>query len=103
MEQAVTRNGNIPDRRAEIRVEASDVIRWKRPGQLEDNKAWTIDRSSNGIGFLTASEAAPAVGDVITLRRLDQDRWSIIEGAVEIARVSPCPRDELTVVGCRLR
>ncbi len=87
------------DRRSETRVESDDVIRWKRPGSIEDNKAWTIDRSPSGYGFMAKIETAPKVGDRIHIRRFDSDRWDSLDEPFRVARTEAVT-DELVLVGC---
>ncbi len=87
------------DRRSETRVESDDVIRWKRPGSIEDNKAWTIDRSPSGYGFMAKIDTAPKVGDRIHIRRFDSDRWDSLDEPFRVARTEAVT-DELVLVGC---
>lgn len=90
------------DQRREIRQCADDVIRWKRPGRIEDYRGWTLDVSSSGIGFMTSANPGVRIGDRIHVRRLDGDIWSTIEGPIEVARVSQTSSPGVVVVGCRL-
>ncbi len=90
----------ITERRRDRRVEWKDIIRWKRPGRIEDHQAWAADRSPTSLGFLTVAEAAPSVGDTLHVRRLDYDRWAIVNDTVRVARVQPIGADTLTLVGC---
>ncbi len=90
------------ERRRDERALWDDTIRWKRPGRIEDHKAWAVDRSPTSLGFLTDTKAAPAIGDTLHVRRMDRDRWVILEDVVRVARVSRTTSPELTVVGCRL-
>jgi hypothetical protein len=78
------------------------VLRWKRPGRIEDHKAWSIDRCDGGIGFCTLSESRPQVGEIIHVRVLDRDRWMTVEQTVRVARTDPTPGGELVLVGCAL-
>ncbi len=91
-----------PERRRELRHNADDVIRWKRPGRIEDRKGWTLDASPSGIGFLTLSEEAPRIGDEIHLRRLEGETWATIERTVRVARADPTTNNEFVVVGCTI-
>lgn len=91
-----------PDRRRELRCNADDVIRWKRPGRIEDYKGWTLDASPSGIGFLTLSDAAPRVGDEIHLRKLVGENWSTLDRTVRVARADPTANNEFVVVGCAI-
>ena len=90
---------SLIERRKEVRLESSDVLRWKRPGHVEDNKAWTVDRSPSGFGFMARIEDAPKVGDRLHIRRYDADRWDTIDGSFRVARTEPATED-LLVVGC---
>ena len=90
------------DRRGNLRVRSEDVLRWKRPGRIEDHKAWSIDRSDLGIGFCTLAECRPQVGELINLRVLDRDRWRTVETTVRVARTDHTPGGELIFVGCAL-
>ena len=87
------------ERRGEVRLESNDVLRWKRPGRVEDNKAWTVDRSPSGFGFMARIQDAPQIGERIHLRRYDADRWDALSEAFRVARTEPVT-DELLVVGC---
>lgn len=87
------------DRRRDERVESRDVARWKRPGRIEDHKAWMVDRSRSSIGFMADAAAAPRLGEVLNIRQLDRDRWTIIEDTVRVARTAPAG-DDLVMVGC---
>ncbi len=89
------------ERRQEVRLDSQDVIRWKRPGRMEDVKAWTIDRSPSGYGFMSRADQAPRLGDMIHIRRFDNDRWAAIEEPFKVTRVLPAT-DELVVIGCRI-
>ncbi|HWL92384.1 MAG TPA: hypothetical protein VNT79_02530 [Phycisphaerae bacterium] len=91
----------LSERREEVRLDSQDIIRWKRPGRLEDNKAWTVDRSPSGYGFMTRFDGAPRVGDLVHIRRFDNDRWAPFEEPFKVARLLPAT-DELVVVGCRV-
>ena len=90
------------ERRGEIRIESDDVIRWKRPGRFEDRKAWTLDKSQSGIGFLTLSENAPIVGDMLHIRRRDGKHWAPLNGEIRVARAAPTSGDGLVMIGCQL-
>lgn len=91
-----------PDRRRELRQNADDVIRWKRPGRIEDHKGWTLDASPSGIGFLTLAEAAPKLGEEIHLRKLDGEIWTTLERTVRVARADRTTNNEFVVVGCTI-
>ncbi len=90
------------DRRNEPRVEASEVMRWKRPGKVEDHKAWMVDRSASGFGFLAMTQSAPRVGEILNLRRLDRDRWATVDRIVRVARTTPTSNNDLVLIGCRI-
>lgn len=96
-----TQNG-FSDRRRELRQDSDDVIRWKRPGKLEDQRAWSIDLSSSGMGFMTPHDAAPSVGDMLHLHRQIGNTWEKIERPVRVARVSSSSNPEVVTVGCEL-
>lgn len=87
------------DKRGEPRVISDDVIRFKRPGRFEDNKAWTIDRSPSGYGFITRTDHAPTVGDTIHIKRFDTDRWDSLDHSFRVARIDAVT-PELVIVGC---
>jgi len=87
------------ERRSETRVEADDIIRWKRPGRFEDNKAWTIDRSPSGYGFMARTEIAPRVGDKIHIRFHENDNWTVFDEPFRVARTETVS-EELVLVGC---
>ena len=91
-----------PERRKSPRLRFDDVIRWKRPGRAEDHKAWSIDRSDEGIGFCTVAQNAPRVGEIINLRVFNRDRWMTFDGPVKVARVDATPGGELVMVGCMI-
>ena len=95
----MTTKTGLLERREETRVASDDVIRWKRPGCIEDNKAWTVDRSPSGYGFMARVEIAPRVGDRIHIRRFDTDRWDSHDEPFRIARTEAV-NDELVLVGC---
>jgi hypothetical protein len=88
------------DRRTTIRFRSDDVIRWKRPGRVEDHKGWTVDRSDRGIGFCTLAENCPRAGEVIHLRVLDGGQWITLDREVRVVRTVPTPGGELVFVGC---
>ncbi len=90
------------DRRRESRAEADDVIRWKRPGRVEDHQAWMIDRSPSGLGFLSRAESAPRVGEIVHVRRLEGDCWATLDRTVRVARATPTPGDGLVMIGCHI-
>jgi len=90
------------ERRQEARRIADDIIRWKRPGIVEDNKGWTVDRSHNGIGFYTDARTVPKVGDVLHMRRLDGMDWVPVEGEIVVRRATPTSTDELVTIGCTI-
>jgi hypothetical protein len=90
------------DRRRELRCSSDDVIRWKRPGRIEDHKGWTLDGSPSGIGFLALAEAAPEVGDRIHIRKLEGDTWTTLDRTVRVARADPTANNEFVVVGCAI-
>jgi hypothetical protein len=85
-----------------MRAEADDVIRWKRPGRVEDHKGWMVDRSAIGIGFLSRSKTAPRVGEIVNVRRLEDDRWVTIDRTIRVARATATSGDELVMVGCSI-
>ncbi|MCG8406014.1 MAG: hypothetical protein MI923_12530 [Phycisphaerales bacterium] len=87
------------ERRRETRLESDDIIRWKRPGHIEDHKAWTIDQSPSGYGFMARKDNAPAIGEYINIRRYDNDRWDIFEEPFRVARTE-FVTDQLVLVGC---
>lgn len=87
------------ERRNEVRLESNDVLRWKRPGRVEDNKAWTVDRSPSGFGFMARIQDAPQIGERIHIRRYDADRWDTVLEPFRVARTE-LVTDELLVVGC---
>ncbi|HUN80238.1 MAG TPA: hypothetical protein VMV81_01890 [Phycisphaerae bacterium] len=93
---------SFSDRRGKFRLRSQDVLRWKRPGRIEDHKAWSIDRSDAGIGFCTLADSRPQVGELINLRLLDRDRWQTVERTVRVARTDSAPGGELVFVGCAL-
>jgi hypothetical protein len=90
------------DRRTAPRLIADDIIRWKRPGKVEDNKGWTVDRSETGIGFYTDLRVTPQVGEVIHMRRLDGDTWVPFDGKITVRRATPTSTDELVTIGCTI-
>lgn len=87
------------ERRSETRVDADDVIRWKRPGRFEDNKAWTIDRSPSGYGFMARVETAPKAGERIHIRLQENDNWKMFDEPFRVARTEAVT-DRLVLVGC---
>ncbi len=90
----------VRDQRKETRVDSSDVIRWKRSGRCEDNKAWTIDRSPSSYGFMTRAELSPDVGDQIHIRRhLEDGNWFVYDNPFRVARTESVTY-ELVLVGC---
>jgi hypothetical protein len=98
----IEQHDSFTERRTNLRLRSEDVLRWKRPGRVEDHKAWSVDRSDLGIGFCTLAEVRPQVGEVINLRVLDRDRWKTVEQTVRVARTDPTPGGELIFVGCAL-
>ncbi|OWY68481.1 hypothetical protein B7486_26045 [cyanobacterium TDX16] len=94
--------GHQMERRREIRTEADEVIRWKRPGRIEDHRAWTVDNSPSGLGFLTHALHALTPGDELHLRRKDDGMWAPLDRNVRIARITPTSSPELVLVGCSI-
>ncbi len=88
------------NRRKEERALADDIIRWKRPGKIEDQKAWMVDRAQSGLGFLTDTKIAPRAGEILNVRQLDRDRWITIDRTVRVARATLASDDTLTMIGC---
>ena len=89
-----------PERRQELRHNADDVIRWKRPGRIEDRKVGRFDASPSGTRFLTLAEVAPHVGDELQLataggRDLGHDR-----AGPSASRADLTTNSEFVVVGC---
>lgn len=89
------------ERRNEVRLDSNDVLRWKRPGRVEDNKAWTVDRSPSGFGFMARIQDAPKIGERIHIRRYDADRWDTVLEPFRVTRIEPVT-DELLIVGCAM-
>lgn len=87
------------ERRQEVRLDSQDIIRWKRPGRIEDHKAWTVDRSPSGYGFMSRMDEAPRIGDLLHIRRFDHDRWQAFDEPFRVARIQPAT-EELVIVGC---
>ena len=87
------------ERRDEVRLDSNDILRWKRPGRVEDNKAWTVDRSPSGFGFMARIQDEPQIGERIHIRRYDADRWDTVLEPFRVARIEPVT-DELLLVGC---
>lgn len=100
--RTVAKRDIFEDRRMNTRTRSEDVVRWKRPGRIEDHKAWSIDRSDFGVGFCTLAGARPKVGEVINLRVFDRDRWMTVERTVRIAHTDAAPGGELVFVGCAI-
>lgn len=92
---------NQAERRTEPRERSELTIRWKRPGAIEDQPGWTIDRSPSGIGFLVPTSYAPEHGELLHMRYWDLDRWAMMDRPLRVARVSPTAGLELMMVGCR--
>lgn len=95
-----TTDSNI-ERRREVRLDCGDTIRWKRPGRVEDNKGWTIDRSSSGLGFMVRADLAPAVGESLHVRKRITNNWATLDESLRVARIEPV-NDNLVVVGCAI-
>lgn len=92
------------DRRRETRSTCDDIIRFKRPGRVEDRHAWLLDRSDTGLGFLIEPISTLRVGDVLNLRirHREGDRWYDRDEAVRVMRLRPTPNLELTMVGAKI-
>jgi len=92
------------ERRRETRTACDDIIRFKRPGRIEDRHAWLLDRSATGLGFLIEPISTLRVGDVLNLRirERDGDQWYDRDEAVRVMRLRPTPNLELTMVGARI-
>ncbi len=90
------------DRRRDDRLASNLVIRWKRPGRIEDNKAWMVDESRSGLGFITTARVAPRPGDVLNIRRRDGDAWATIDRTIRVARTSPASDGDLIMIGCTM-
>lgn len=92
----------VNELRGEPRSECDDVIRWKQPGRLEDDKGWSIDESPSGLGFLTSAKRAPSPGQSIHVRRLIEDRWTTIDRTIRVVRTTPTSNPSFVCVGCRI-
>jgi hypothetical protein len=90
------------ERRIERRLASDDVIRWKRPGRIEDHKGWSVDRSLSGLGFLVEAPAAPRVGERLHVRQLDGDRWTVLDRTYCVVRADPANGGDFAFVGCRI-
>lgn len=95
-------NQTAAERRRDVRLDCDDIIRWKRPGRFEDHKAWSNDRSPTGMGFITETRNAPAIGDVLHVRRMVVGRWTIESHVIRVARIARASSPDLTFVGCTL-
>jgi hypothetical protein len=98
----VTYGTSEKDRRSEPRIECDRIVRWKRPGKIEDHKAWMVDRAPSGLGFVTSADVAPQVGEILNIRQLDEDRWATIDRTVRVARATQTTADNLIMIGCAL-
>ena len=78
------------------------MIRWKRPGKIEDHRGWALDCSEAGIGFMTCADISPQIGDAIHLRKFDGDRWATLDKAIHVRRKSPTSHPDVLVIGCSL-
>jgi len=92
----------VDNRRRDTRRPSDDLIRWKRPGRIEDHKGWSIDASASSLGFLADRRSAPCVGERLNVRRLDGERWTTIDRPVWVARTMPASSDDLVFVGCMI-
>lgn len=92
------------ERRRETRTSCDDIIRFKRPGRVEDRHAWLLDRSATGLGFLIEPISTLRVGDVLNLRirAREGDQWYDRDEAVRVVRLRPTPNLELTMVGAHI-
>jgi hypothetical protein len=90
----------VVDRRTHPRSEAGDVLHWKRPGQPEDHKAWTCDKSASGIAFLTVGPDVPDVGDILDLRGPNEAEWDMPAQRVRVTRVKSYDATQMALVGC---
>lgn len=92
----------FPAMRKDLRIESHDIIRWKRPGMIEDHKAWAVDKSATSMGFLTDVQSAPQVGDTLNIRFRIHGDWQSAEQTVRIARTQLTPSRDLVMVGCTI-
>lgn len=92
----------FPAMRKDVRIESHDIIRWKRPGRIEDHKAWAVDKSPTSMGFLTDVQSAPQVGDTLHVRFRIHGEWQPMERTVRIARTQLTPGRDLVMVGCTI-
>lgn len=90
------------DQRKEFRRDSTDIIRWKRPGRVEDHRAWAIDNSPSGLGFMTLARHELTPGDSLHLRREEERLWAVEERDVRIVRVTPTSSPDVVIVGCEL-
>lgn len=90
------------DRRREFRNNSDDIIRWKRPGRIEDHRAWSIDNSPSGIGFMTHSRHQLIPGDALHLRREEDRLWATVDRNVRVIRITPTSSPDVVIVGCEL-
>ncbi len=91
------------ERRTELRHDADDIVRWKRPGRIEDHKAFLFDRSESGMGFVVEKDIAPQVGEVLNIRQLDRDRWITLDRIVRVARRCTMGDPGLLSIGCTVK
>ena len=91
------------ERRSELRHDADDIVRWKRPGRIEDHKAFIFDRSDSGMGFVVEEGIAPQIGEVLNIRQLDRDRWITLDRIVRVARRCRLADPNLISIGCTVK
>lgn len=94
---------NYIERRSELRHDADDIVRWKRPGRIEDHKAFIFDRSDSGLGFVVEEGIAPQIGEVLNIRQLDRDRWITLDRIVRVARRREMADPSLVSIGCTVK
>ena len=84
------------DRRRELRHESEDIIRWKRPGRIEDHRG--LDR----VGVLALGRHQLMPGDALHLRREEDRLWATVERDVRVVRITPTSSPDVVIVGCEL-
>lgn len=84
----------IPERRRDKRTPAAFGFWFRRDGASEPHSAWMLDTSAGGAAFLTAADAAPAIGELLQLSEMHCNDQLVREHAAGLPRAGRVLRVE---------
>jgi hypothetical protein len=78
-----------PDRRASCRTPHAGRVWWLGEGQENFRAAWTTDRSTGGLAFVTAAGIPVLAGQTLFLSRVHPRRHPAACETLRVCRVEP--------------